>query len=174
MNALLVIDAQYGLIKQKNFKNEIKKIKELILTFKANKEIIIFTQHLDNDENNILFKDSPNVEIVKELKVYADYIVKKSTADAFFNTNLQDILIKHSIDNIVICGFNTEYCCMFTAIAGFDRGYKVTFIEDATGTVGDENLYEMPGLDIKDFVGSVLNWSNIIKVLYFDEFMEKR
>lgn len=31
----------------------------------------------------------------------------------------------------------------------------------------------MPGLDIRDFIDSVLNWSNIIEVLYFDEFMEK-
>ncbi|SHH25607.1 Isochorismatase family protein [Caloranaerobacter azorensis DSM 13643] len=103
MKALLVIDTQYGLIKQKDFTNEIKKIKELILTFKANKELIIFTQHLDNDKNSVLFKDSPNVEIIEELKVYADYIVKKSTADSFFNTNLQDVLTRNSINHIVIC-----------------------------------------------------------------------
>ncbi|KLA31535.1 Isochorismatase [Bacillus cereus] len=30
----------------------------------------------------------------------------------------------------------------------------------------------MPGLDIKDFIGSVLNWSNVIEVLYYDEYVE--
>ncbi|GCE46325.1 isochorismatase family protein [Thermosporothrix hazakensis] len=70
----------------------------------------------------------------------------------------------------MICGFNTEYCALFTAIAAYDRGFKVSFIEDATGTVADANTYEMPGLDIRDFVGSVLNWSKVIDVPYFEEF----
>ncbi len=62
---------------------------------------------------------------------------------------------------------------MFTSIAARDRGYKVTFIEDGTGTVNDMETYEMPNLDIQDFVGSVLNWSNIIEVLYYEEYVEK-
>lgn len=175
MDALLVIDVQNGIVKQKNFKDELQKIKNLILTFKHSNQPVIFTQHVDNNQQDILFKNnSSNTDIVNEFKAYADYIVKKSTADAFFNTDLQDILTKNSVKNIIICGFNTEFCCMFTAIAGFDRGYNVTFIEDATGTLGDENSYEMPGLNIRDFVGSVLNWSNIIKVLYYDEFINKK
>ena len=52
------------------------------------------------------------------------------------------------------------------------KKHKVTLIEDATGTANDEEVYEMPGLDIKDFVGSILNWSNVIEVLYYDEYVE--
>ena len=62
---------------------------------------------------------------------------------------------------------------MFTAIAAFDRGYKVTYIEDATGTVNTAQTYDMPGLDIKDFVGTVLHWSDVIEVLYYDEYVER-
>lgn len=36
------------------------------------------------------------------------------------------------------------------------KGYKVTLIEDATGTANDEEVYEMPGLDIKG-----LRWINL-------------
>lgn len=61
---------------------------------------------------------------------------------------------------------------MFTAIAAYDRGYKVTFVEDATGTVNNKDVYEMEGLDIKDFVGSVLNWSGAVEVLYLEEYKE--
>ena len=62
---------------------------------------------------------------------------------------------------------------MFTAIAAFDRGYKVTFIENATGTVNNDETYEMQGLDIKDFVGTVLHWSNVIEVLDYEEYVEE-
>ena len=54
----------------------------------------------------------------------------------------------------------------------YDRGYKVTFIEDATGTVNNEETYEMPGLDIRDFVGTALHWSNVIEVLDYEEYVE--
>lgn len=62
---------------------------------------------------------------------------------------------------------------MFTAISAFDRGYRVTFIEDATGTVNTEDTYEMKGLDIKDFVGTALHWSNVIEVLDYEEYVEE-
>ena len=70
-------------------------------------------------------------------------------------------------------GFNAEYCCLFTSIAASDRGYKVTYIEDASGTVNDEDTYEMKGLDIVDFVGSVLDWSDVVEVLYMEEYIEQ-
>ena len=62
---------------------------------------------------------------------------------------------------------------MFTAISAFDRGYQVTFIEDATGTANTDETYEMEGLDIKDFVGTVLHWSNAIEVLDYEEYVEE-
>ncbi|GAB3807359.1 hypothetical protein GCM10028868_37170 [Virgibacillus kimchii] len=61
---------------------------------------------------------------------------------------------------------------MFTAITGFDRGYQITFIEDATGTVNTDETYEMRGLDIRDFVGTVLHWSDVIEVLNYEEYVE--
>ncbi|WP_255612816.1 isochorismatase family protein [Marinilactibacillus sp. Marseille-P9653] len=63
----------------------------------------------------------------------------------------------NKVTHLFVVGFNAEYCCLFTSIAGVDRGYKVTYIEDASGTVNDEDTYEMKGLDIVDFVGSVLD-----------------
>lgn len=44
------------------------------------------------------------------------------------------------------------------------------FIEEATGTVNDRETYEMEGLDVRDFVGLVLHWSNVIEVLDIEEY----
>lgn len=45
-------------------------------------------------------------------------------------------------------------------------------IDEAIGSVNTAETYEMPGLDIQDFVGSFLNWFNYIEVLYVDEYKE--
>ena len=47
---------------------------------------------------------------------------------------------------------NAEYCCLFSAIIASDRGYKVTYIEDATASVNNGGTYEMKDLDIVDFI----------------------
>lgn len=119
-----------------------------------------------------MYYESTGSELVEEYTGFADYIAEKTTPSAFKDTGVEDILTKHKVDHVVIVGFNTEFCCLFTSIAAFEKGYKVTLIEDATGTANDEEVYEMPGLDIKDFVGSILNWSNVIEVLYYDEYVE--
>ncbi|HEM3690583.1 TPA: isochorismatase family protein, partial [Streptococcus suis] len=79
----------------------------------------------------------------------------------------------YQVNEIVITGFNAEYCCLFSSIIASDRGYKVTYIEDATATVNNGDTYEMQDLDIIDFVGCILDWSGEVEVLYFDEFRKK-
>lgn len=172
MKALLVIDAQNGIINFKDFKEELSLMKKIIEDFKEQELPVIFMKHLDDIEESPLHKNSSGAELHTSLKGYADYTIEKKTPNSFFDTNLQKQLNSLNIDHVFITGFNTEFCCMFTAISAFDRGFKVTFIEDATGTVNNDETYEMKGLDIKDFVGTVLHWSDLIEVLDFEEYVE--
>ena len=167
MKALLVIDVQNGIVNFGDFKEELLLIENVIKDFKESNSPVIFMRHLDDAEESPLYKHSVGSELHSSLKDYADYVIEKQTPSSFFNTQLSKTLEKLGINHLFITGFNTEFCCMFTAISGFDRGYKVTFIENATGTVNTDETYEMQGLDIKDFVGTVLHWSNVIEVLDF-------
>ena len=45
----------------------------------------------------------------------------------------------------------------------------MTFIEDAIGTANTDETYAMPGMDIRDFVGTLLHWSDVIEVLDYEE-----
>lgn len=76
------------------------------------------------------YRDSNGSELHESLKKYAEHIIEKQTPSSFFKTNLSDILKGFGVAHLFIRGFNTEYCCMFTAISAFDRGYKVSFLED--------------------------------------------
>lgn len=171
MKALLVIDAQNGIVNSGDFKEELSLIENVVNDFKDNNKPIIFMRHLDDTEESPLHKDSVGSELHGSLKSYADYVLKKQTPSSFYNTELPDLLEKLGVNHLFITGFNTEFCCMFTAISAFDRGYKVTFIENATGTVNTDETYEMQGLDIRDFVGTVLDWSDVIEVLDSEEYV---
>ena len=62
-----------------------------------------------------------------------------------------------------------EFCILFTSIAAADRGYEVTVIEDLCGSANDGKTYEMNDLDIVDFVGTVLDWSELVTNKYLEE-----
>ncbi|MEC5425004.1 isochorismatase family protein [Virgibacillus sp. C22-A2] len=173
MKALLVIDVQKALVDLGDFEEELLLMEDIIKDFKEDESPVIFTRHMDDEEDSPLYRESSGSELDSSLCEYADYIVEKQTPSSFFNTGLDEHLESLGVNHIFIIGFNTEFCCMFTAIAAFDRGYEVTFIEDATGTVNDDDTYEMKGLDIRDFVGSVLHWSNVIEVLDYEEYVEE-
>ena len=107
------------------------------------------------------------------MSVLADYIIEKESPNIFQCKDLTEILVKHQIKEVVITGLNAEYCCLFSAIIASDRGYKVTYIEDATASVNNGETYEMKDLDIVDFIGCILDWSGQVEVLYLDEFESK-
>lgn len=172
MKALLVIDVQNGLVNLGDFDAELAKIETMIMDFKREKYPVIFTRHVDDIEESPLYKGSEGSHLHHSLQAYADDVIEKQTPASFYQTELVDVLEKWGVDHLFITGFNTEFCCQFTAISAFDRGYSVTFIEDATGTVNTKETYEMEGLDIRDFVGTVLHWSNVIEVLDYEEYVD--
>ncbi|MBF1722282.1 isochorismatase family protein [Streptococcus sp.] len=92
-----------------------------------------------------------------QLLELSDYIIIKASSNVFQSQDLNNILAKHQVDEVIITGFNAEYCCLFIAVVGIDRGYKITYIEDATASVNNGDTYEMLGLDIVDFVGCILD-----------------
>ncbi|MED3554269.1 isochorismatase family protein [Cytobacillus praedii] len=171
MKALLVIAVQNGIVNFGEFKEELSLMENVIKDFKESDSPVIFMRYLDDAEESPLYKYSVGSELHISLKDYADYVLEKQTPSSFFNTELSNTLEKLGTNHLFITGFNTEFCCMFTAISAFDSGYKVTFIENATGTVNTDETYEMQGLDIKDFVGTVLHWSNSIEVLDYEEYV---
>jgi len=170
--ALVVLDLQKGMLDQGEFEDRVNIILELVEDFEHNNEEVIFVKHIDYQvKNSPLFQTKrENLEI--QLDTSTHKVFEKSKPSAFSNPEFKNYLNEKGIEHLFITGFNTEYCCLFTAINGEHEKFKVTLIEDATGSVNDEDTYEMKGLDIYDFVGSVLNWSNCVEVLYYDEFKD--
>lgn len=164
MKALLVIDVQRAHVELGDFTKELNKMEELIQSHQKEGELVVLIQHVDDNEESPLYRNSEKANLYEPFLQYGAPIVRKQTPSSFYKTDLERLLQEHDVDHVTITGFNTEYCCLFTSIAAFDRGYEVTFEESATASVNDEDTYDMKGLDIRDFVGSVLNWSGVVDV----------
>ncbi len=61
-------------------------------------------------------------------------MVIKSQYDAFYKTNLLQLLKKDKVKQLVITGVMTNLCCETTARSAFIRGLEVFFVVDATAT----------------------------------------
>lgn len=173
MKALIVLDCQKGMFSRGTFQHLRENILNLQNLFRSNGEIIINTKHIDNDKQSIIYSGDSRGELDEQLSKNANFIIEKESPNIFKSKELNNILSNHQIDEVVITGFNAEYCCLFSAIIASDKGYKVTYIEDATASVNSADTYEMPGLDIIDFIGCILDWSGEVEVLYFEEFRNK-
>ncbi len=63
-----------------------------------------------------------------------DLQVRKTTPDAFLETNLQSQLTDLGVDQLVICGFASEFCVDTTTRRAAGLGYKVELVTDAHTT----------------------------------------
>jgi isochorismate hydrolase len=63
-------------------------------------------------------------------KDLVDVLIYKDSYDAFYMTELEDILKAKSADQLIISGVMTHLCCETTARSGFVRGYEIVMVED--------------------------------------------
>ncbi len=145
--ALLVIDMQrYFLDPQsrafiKPAQYLAPKIKKLVDCFYRARRPVIFTRHLDKSggmmsrwwKENILEKD-PMSKIVGDFDLEKGMALIKNQYDAFFETELDQILKQKKVSQVVICGVLTNLCCETTARSAFMRSFEVYFVTDATAT----------------------------------------
>ncbi|CAH0418397.1 Streptothricin hydrolase [Periweissella ghanensis] len=141
-DALIIIDLQNGVCFDPSQPQEINNLTSLVNAVNTRIEKywelgkpIIFVQH--NDEN--LLAQSNAWEILSTIDTSnADYYVQKTHANAFYKTNLQDILIAHDVDEIEICGAQTEYCIDTTIKMAHGLGYDVLMKHNLTTTYDNE------------------------------------
>ena len=60
-----------------------------------------------------------------------DIYITKKTWNAFYDTELEERLKELGVTNIVLCGISTSIGVEGTARAAFERGFNVSFAEDA-------------------------------------------
>lgn len=163
-SALLMLDIQNGFTQAGEFEDVLSHNHMLATHFQQRNDPVIMTRHIEKHTESIIKDKTPLGELNDSLQPFAHKVIEKHQPSAFIHSDLDNYLKENHITHLVITGFNIEYCGLFNAIIAHEKGYHVTLIEDASATVNTEDTYEMPGLDIRDFIATVLDWSGTIEV----------
>ncbi|AQR94718.1 cysteine hydrolase family protein [Clostridium saccharoperbutylacetonicum] len=174
--ALLVIDVQNeyftGKLKVTYPSNSLDNILKVMDYAKENNMITIIVQHTGSDGNTFIRKSNEWDIHPKILEKSYDYIIEKTKPSSFYKTNLEEILIKEDIDEVIISGYMTQMCCDTTARDAFHKGYNVKFLSDATGTIDVSN--DIGTISSKDLHKATLIAQSLgfSKVISSEDFMK--
>ncbi len=120
-------------LKVEENKKIIPNIKQLLEKERAQGSAIVYVcdSHAPDDKEFEIWpkhcvEGTKGAEIVDELKPQeGDFIVKKTTYDGFFRTNLDELLRNLGVDYLIIVGCVINICILYTASSAVLRGYKV-------------------------------------------------
>ena len=98
-----------------------------------------------NDEKSLWYKQIgwcewvPETDTLEEIKKALEwkttYKVNKLTRSIWkADENIEEILQKHDIEEIHLCGYESNDCVFASALESFDLGYYTFVIEEATET----------------------------------------
>ena len=141
--AVLVIDVQQGLCEGDGAAFEtaqtIDRINQVTAKARAAGRPVIFIQH--ESAGGYLEHGSADWHLANGLDALpTDLRLRKTAADAFHRTTLQEVLQQHGIEALVVCGMHTEFCVDTTTRRALALGYPVTLVEDAHTSAGNAAL----------------------------------
>ena len=108
----------------------------------------VFRRHLFKCGGGYCVKDTPGCDLVAGLTCEAaDTRLVKTRFSAFMRTKLGEVLAAKGVTHVVVAGVQTPNCIRATAMDGLSLDYRVTVLEDATGSatpfVQEANLYDL-------------------------------
>lgn len=141
--AVLVIDVQQGLCEGESAAfasaETIGRINQVSAAARTAGRPVIFIQH--EARGSCLEQGSAGWQLADGLEaVPADMRLRKTAADAFHRTTLQELLQSMAVTELVVCGMHTEFCVDTTTRRALALGYEVTLVEDAHTSAGNAAL----------------------------------
>lgn len=157
--ALLVIDVQRGLFdpEPRPFEADlvIQRINALAEKARAAGAPVVFIQHeTPTDE---LAHGSERWALERGLIVKpGDAHLRKTTPDSFLRTELGEMLAGWGTEEVVVCGYATDFCVDSTTRGAVSRGFPVTLAADAHTT--HDKPYASAAL-IRTHHNAILGWT---------------
>lgn len=142
--ALLVIDLQNdyfpdGKFPLWNADVVLQNVERAVAKAKASGVPVILVQHVAKGAAPFFNEGSAGGQIHPALLAAAPGapIVVKEFADSFEKTNLEEILSKLGVNDLLVCGMMTQNCVTHTAISKAAEKYRVTILSDCCTTVSE-------------------------------------
>ena len=153
MEALLIIDMQKGCFETPRYDRAgtAERINKVSAHFRKEGKPVVFIQH-DGSKEDYLLPGSDDFEILPELvRGVSDYFVTKTVNDAFYKTNLDQLLKQLKITTIFITGMATDFCVNATIHSALVRDYNLVVVKECHTTA------DRPILDARSII-EFHNW----------------
>ncbi|SDQ65874.1 cysteine hydrolase family protein [Thermostaphylospora chromogena] len=138
--ALLVIDVQESFRQRPNWRavsapDIADRVARLVHASRAHGDLVVWVLHTEPGGGGVFDPARGFVRPIEGLEpAPGEPVVTKTSYNAFTTTNLHQLLTRHGVREVIVCGIKTEQCCETTARLACDLGYDVTFAIDATAT----------------------------------------
>lgn len=83
----------------------------------------------------------------------SDMIFERGRPSCYASHNFADVMTRGGGENIVLAGLAGEVSCLSTAVDGFHRGHKITFLSDASAS---HDIDEVGATDVHRVVSKVI------------------
>ena len=141
--ALLVIDMQVGLCTGQWAVFEplrvLSRVNQLVQQARSAGVPVVFIQHEEAD--GILMHGTAGWQLAQAMDAHpGDVYVRKTTPNAFHQTNLHATLQDRGVESLIMCGLQTDFCVDTTVRQALALHYPVTLVADAHSTLDNSVL----------------------------------
>jgi len=161
--ALIVIDVQKYFLTDKT-KGIVKKIQRY-LSDNSNQYDKIYFTIFKNDPSGPVWQisewkdcvNSPYTDICDELQKFVNdkNLFYKNIYSAFKIPQIKKGIIENNIQEVHLCGFDTDCCILATAYDLFDQGIKPVILEDLTYSTSKDKFHDPAIKMIKRNIGFI-------------------
>jgi nicotinamidase-related amidase len=138
--ALIVIDVQESFRQRPmwqavNNPDIADDVNTLVAAARADGDLVVWVLHSEPGTGDVFDPVNGHVRLMPELD-YRDGepLLVKTSINAFTTTNLAQLLNQRGVRELRVCGIRSEQCVETTTRVGFDLGYEMTYVVDATAT----------------------------------------
>lgn len=159
--ALLVIDMQVGLFGADTPRHDaagvVDRINALARAVRREGGAVIFIQH-DGPPGDVFEPGREGWKILPSLeREEGDLVVHKRACDAFYQTDLAEVLGKHRVTRLLVTGCATDFCVDTTVRAAASRDYEIVVVADGHTTADRPHVDALSVIRHHNWV-----WENLI------------
>ncbi len=131
----------------------VPQVNRLVDASRRRGDLVVWVMHAEPGSGGVFDPALGHVRLMEGLEPRpGEPVLTKYAHNAFTTTNLQQLLTRAGVGEVVISGIRTEQCCETTARLASDLGYEVLFVTDATAT----NPIPRPGTPLDRPVAEIL------------------
>ena len=160
-NGLLVIDMQVGLFGADTPRHDaegvVDRINALARAVRRTGGTVVFVQH-DGPPGDVFEPGREGWELLPSLERRdGDLVVHKRACDAFYETDLAEVLDKQRATRLLVTGCATDFCVDTTVRAAASRDYEIVVVEDGHTTADRPHVDSLSVIRHHNWV-----WQNLI------------